>query len=79
MLPALFVDPLATLASAAISSGSAQPTIKQEPGLVAANGIKQEVQVISLIFSTMKINLNGIVDVCHYSPLKLMGMFVCNT
>ncbi|XP_078339455.1 host cell factor 1-like isoform X4 [Crassostrea virginica] len=37
-------DPLATLASAAISSGSAQPTIKQEPGLVAANGIKQEVQ-----------------------------------
>uniref|UniRef100_K1PYA2 Host cell factor n=1 Tax=Magallana gigas TaxID=29159 RepID=K1PYA2_MAGGI len=38
-------DPLATLASAAISSGSAQATIKQEPGLVAANGIKQEVQV----------------------------------
>ncbi|XP_052678199.1 host cell factor 1-like isoform X3 [Crassostrea angulata] len=37
-------DPLATLASAAISSGSAQATIKQEPGLVAANGIKQEVQ-----------------------------------
>ncbi|XP_062581940.1 LOW QUALITY PROTEIN: host cell factor 1-like [Saccostrea cucullata] len=37
-------DPLATLASAAISSGTAQTTIKQEPGVLAANGIKQEVQ-----------------------------------
>ncbi|XP_048740513.2 host cell factor 1-like isoform X2 [Ostrea edulis] len=37
-------DPLATLASAAISSGSAQTSIKQEPGIIAANGIKQEIQ-----------------------------------
>ncbi|KAK3102343.1 hypothetical protein FSP39_010640 [Pinctada imbricata] len=36
-------DPLATLASAAISSeGSVNTGIKQEPGIVAANGIKPE-------------------------------------